>query len=263
MFHSFEHGRSQLILAMEDNAEEYTVVAAESPPTKESKSTEFNEGLLFFGVYKNHVLLLQSAALKFGAFEDYLNWLLQDAVDEIGKNNRLGLRDPLPKKLRSRDVPTLKSLILFPTLHAEVVGPSAPKGASAKEVHMRLRPTDWKPIYELIKNMGADVPKELRLDGDFKPERVQFNVELKWLGRKKNRDQTPLLDTVLNAFRDVDDPPIRATTVAGEVFDGNDLRLKKKVNLQVDGKIPVVGDVFERMAEYLAELQERGDISLD
>ncbi len=262
MFHSFEHGRSQLVLAMQDNAEEYPILAAESPATKESKVTEFNEGLLFFGVYKNHVLLLQSAALKLGAFEDYLNWLLQDAVDEIGKHNRLGLRDPLPKKLKSRDVSTLKSVILSPTLHVEPVGTAA-KGARTKELHMRLRPTDWKPIYELIKNMGADVPKELRLDSDFKPERVQVNIELKWLGRKKDRDQTPLLDTVLNAFRDVDDPPIRATTVDGEVFDGNDLRLKKKVNLQVDGKIPVAGDVFERMAEYLAELQERGDIPLD
>lgn len=260
MFHSFEHGRSQLILAMQENVEEYPVVATEAPPIKESKLTEFNEGLLFFGVYKNHVLILQSAALRFSSFEDYLNWLLQDAVDEIGKENRVGLHDPLPKKLRSRDIPILKSVILTPSFHAEPAGGAVER---AKRIHMRLRPADWKPIYDLIKNMGAEVPRELRLDGDFNPERIQVNIELKWLGRRKDRDQTPVLDTVLHAFRDVDNPPIRATTVDGQVFDGNELRLKKKVNLQVDGKIPVAGDVFERMSEYLAELQQRGDIPIN
>lgn len=266
MFHSWENGRSQLILAMKVDAEEYPVVAADPPPTKDAKHTEFNEGLLFFGVHKNHVLLLQSAALRIGAFEDYLNWLLQDAVDEIGKENRVELADPLPKKLRDRDVPTLKSIILSPSIHAEPVQTTGrrPEGKQrVKEMRMQLRPADWEPIRDLMRNMGADVPKELRLDGDFKPERLQVNIELKWLGRKKDRAETPMLDAVLRAFRDVDNPPIRATTVDGEILDGNDLRLKKTVNLKVDGKIPVAGDVFERMAEYLAELMKRGDIPLE
>src|SRR5450631_3691068 len=73
MFHTYEHGRSQLILGVADDVEEYDVLSSLAPEHKK-KPSEFNEGLLFFGVTDNHVAVLQSFALRFGPFEEYLNW---------------------------------------------------------------------------------------------------------------------------------------------------------------------------------------------
>ena len=125
---------------------------------------------------------------------------------------------------------------------------------------MRVDKADWGWLREAMRQMGGEVPEELQLDSDFNPDRLQVNIELRWLGRDKDRDETPVLDTIMRAFRDIDDPPIKAVTATGEEISGNELRLKKPVSLQVDGKIPVPGDVFEQMQKYLTELLERGDI---
>ena len=264
MFHSYEHGRSQLVIEMQEGAEEYSLEAAEPPKAKgKNGKTEFNEGLLFFGVHKNHVLLLQSSILRQSAFDDYLNWLLQDASDEIGTDNRITLRDMLPKKLRERNVPPLKSIIFMPPLHTEAVGGAGAHGASRAQVRdlsLRLGRQDWGWMRSMLEGMGANVPQELRLDGDFNPERVQVEIHLRWKGRDKDREETPLLDTILHAFRDVDDPPIKAVTANGAELHGNELRLKKKVQIAVDGKLPLASDVFAQMQAYMAELLASGEI---
>ena len=264
MFHSYERGRSQLVIELNDGAEEYTLEAAVPPKAKAKESkTEFNEGLLFFGIHKNHVILLQSSALRQTAFDEYLNWFLQDATDEIGKDNRIELRDMLPKKLRQRNVPPLKSIIFTPPLHAEPAEGGHARstaGAHVRDLSLRLDQRDWGWMRAMLEGMGAHVPRELRLDGDFKPERVQVEIHLRWKGRDSDREETPVLDTILRAFRDVDDPPIKAVTASGAELRGNELRLKKKVQIEVDGKIPLAGDVFAKMQAYMAELLESGEI---
>ena len=204
MFHSYEIGKSQLILAVKDDVEEYPITAATPPPTKDSKHTEFNEGLLFFGIHNNHVLLVQSAALRISVFEDYLNWLLREATSEIEENNRIELSDPIPRKiLQNRDIDPLKSIIFSPQLHSQTTPDTSHPTVSRKlmgELKRTLSKSEWHPLRDLLRTMGADVPNELRLDEGFKPERVQVNIELKWLGRKKDREKTPLLDDVLQGF---------------------------------------------------------------
>lgn len=264
MFHSYERGRSQRILDMLDSAEEYTLEAANPPKAKgKNGKTEFNEGLLLFGVHKNHVLILQSSALRQSAFDDYLNWLLQDETNEIGKDNRIELQDTLPKKLRERNVPPLKSIIFTPPLHAEPTGGGAAHGgtgARVRDLSLRLGQHDWSWMRSMLEGIGANVPSELRLDGDFKPERIQVEIHLRWKGRDKDRGETPVLDTILRAFRDVDDPPIKAITASGAELRGNELRLKKKVHIAVDGKILLASDVFAQMQAYMTELLASGEI---
>ena len=264
MFHSYEAGKSQMILDVADGAEEYSVVAAAPSSAKGLAHPEFNEGLLFFGIYQNHVLVVQSPALRVTAFEAYLNWFLQDATTELGTNNRLQLSDPTPQRItRDRKIDPLKSLTLTPQLHAELSGDLAhinPPREKVKDLRVVLNPTEWHPIRDLLRSMGGDVPDDLKLDGDFNPARVQVKIELKWLGRNKDRVETPLLDAVLYAFRDVDNPPIKGTTVSGETIEGDGFRLKRVEFFQVDGKNPLPGDVYEKMSKYLAELLERGDI---
>ncbi len=261
LFHSWEHGRSQLVIQVKEGVAEYAVVATNPPVVKGAKDTQFNEGLLFFGAYKNHVLALQSSALRVTALSDYLNWLLQDATTELPKNNRVELATALPRKL-TRDAPPLKSIVLMPPIHSEVVvdrGAASTQGGG-KDLKMRVDKAAWKWLREAMREMGGQVPNDLLLDRDFNPERLQVKIELRWLGRDKERDQTPVLDTIMRAFRDVDDPPIKAITANGEEITGNDLRLRKTVSVEVDGKIPVAGDVFEQMQKYLTELLQRGDI---
>lgn len=267
MFHSWERGRSQLVIQLQDEVEEYPIMATEPPKVKGAKGTEFNEGLLFFGIYKNHALILQSSALRISAFDEYLNWLLQDATAEMEAENRVELLDALPRKFKQRDMPPLKSIVITPPLQSGTVAPAAQKAdgiaVKGKSAFFGKSLTDLNWLRDVLEGLGAKIPKELLLDGDFNPERVHVDIRLSWRGRDKEREETPVLDTVMRAFRDIENPPIKAITATGTEIRGNELRLKKNVPIAVDGKIPLAGDVFEKMQAYMTELLDSGEIAAD
>ena len=265
MFHSWEHGRSQLVVNVDDKATEYQVIASDPPKAAGAKESEFNEGLLFFGVYHNHVLIVQSAALRVSAFNEYLNWLLKEGTDEVEKENRIELMDQIPVKIGGSPR-ALKSIILHPSVKSPpiVVPPrSDSKPSPTKEVRIKVGGSQWAWLRDVLRGMNASVPDDLAFDDDFNPERLQIEIELKWKGRDKDRFETPILDTVMRAFQDVDNPPIRAVTATGQRIEGHELRLKKFESFEVDGRIPVAGDVFDKMQKYLTELLSRGDILAD
>ncbi len=71
------------------------------------EASEFVEGTLFFGVWKNHVVLHQSSACRADQFQQHANWLLrkvlEEATDDQGKPvpmPTISLADPLPPDLR-------------------------------------------------------------------------------------------------------------------------------------------------------------------
>jgi hypothetical protein len=269
MFHSWEHGRSQLVISVTENVSEYQIVATEPPKKAGVKESEYNEGLLFFGVHNNHVLIVQSASLRVSALNDYLNWLLQDATSEMAKENRLELMDQTPKQIGGTSR-ALKSIILSPSVPAGIDEAAAEvplkahgKRPPTKEVKIKLGGSQWGWLRDVLRGMKATVPDDLEFGDEFNADRLQIEIELKWKGRDKDRVETPLLDTVMRAFQDVDHPPIRAVTATGDRIEGHELRLKKFESFEVDGRIPVAGDVFEKMQKYLTELLARGDITPD
>jgi hypothetical protein len=222
-----------------------------------------NEGLLFFGVHGNHVILLQSSALRRLALEEYLNWLLQDACGEMAKDNRLELVDRIPKKHRKNGKESpIQSIVLVPPFQTSPGRPSGTRDVDAvREMRVRVGAKTWSWIREAMSSMGAEMPSDLDLDADFNPERVHIEIQLSWRGRDKERAETPVLDQVLRAFRDVDDPPIVARTASGKEIKGDELRLKKlRVPIEHDGRNPLAASVFEQMQKYLTELLDSGDI---
>jgi hypothetical protein len=261
MFHTYEHGRSQLILGVADDVEEYDVLSSLAPEHKK-KPSEFNEGLLFFGVTDNHVAVLQSFALRFGPFEEYLNWFLRDTAKEMDAENYLKLTDPPTKKrLKDRTLKPLHSVTITPSLHSSVgVSLGTKPEKTMKKLGMSLLPSDWKPLKAILSLAGAELPDELRLDNDFDPKHLQVSIELKWLNGDKGRAQTPVLDTIMHAFQDVENPPIRAVMVDGQEIKGEELRLRRPASIKVDGKIPVARSVYEEMVKFLVDLKKAGDI---
>ena len=74
----FEPGKTQATITMEDNAQAYKIdpiTTASLKKRKGDKGTEkeFVESILYFGIYKNHVLIVQSAALRTKEFEQHVN----------------------------------------------------------------------------------------------------------------------------------------------------------------------------------------------
>lgn len=61
----------------DDDAEELEVTQLAPPASQPGKRNEFLGSVLYSGIYNNHVVLVQSAALKGKQLADHLNWLME------------------------------------------------------------------------------------------------------------------------------------------------------------------------------------------
>ena len=266
MFHTYESGRSQLIIGISDDLEEYSLNSSEAPelPENLSKSkikAEFNEGLLYFGVTDNHVAILQSFALRVRSFEEYLNWLLREKSAQLGKDNFLQLIDPPSKKrLKDRTLKPLQSVVISPSFETNSSNLlDSSTDPTNKRFSVQLR--NWSLLRGLLSITGAELPEDLKLGSDYDSKHLQVNIELKWLNGKKDRAETPVLDTIMHAFQDIQNPPIRAIMVGGHEIKGEELRLRKPATIQANGKILVEDSVYREMLNFLVNLKKVGDIA--
>ena len=78
--------RNQALLTVSPDASELDVRQV-APPEIGGQRTEFLQSILYFGVRDNHVVVLQSAALRARALEAYLNWLLNSDPNLLGEDN--------------------------------------------------------------------------------------------------------------------------------------------------------------------------------
>lgn len=68
----YSRGRNQPLVTEDDAATEMPVEQIAPPPSSAGARRDFIESLLFFGIKDNHVILLQSSALRARQLETHL-----------------------------------------------------------------------------------------------------------------------------------------------------------------------------------------------
>ncbi|WP_211471679.1 hypothetical protein [Collimonas humicola] len=93
--------QSRHIIAIDDTADELDIEQIAPPMGNDGKKRQFLESLLYYGIQGNHVILLQSMAMKARDFEHYLNWLLHNA-GVLAPENGVFLNNFLPTATQER-----------------------------------------------------------------------------------------------------------------------------------------------------------------
>lgn len=248
---SYERGTHQLTVAEDDEAEVLTVEQVAPPKTDEDKRREFLEGTCYFGLFKNHVVLVSSRSLGAKAAEQHFNWLL-DHAGVLGDNNRVGLSDQVTQATRERiEAAHVKEVEIGAPL-IEVEEQVSVPDAQGRESQSTVFSGMGLDILRQI--LGADFLARMKLS-----DAVDGNIEVSLRVRYKRATNTKaqkVLDNIALAVRNLDEDEVKLTLDGGGVLRGHDLKLSHPLHVEGRDGVPNPDALFDKMHDWLLGLFE-------
>lgn len=266
-FHKLTKGRAQQVIEMAATKTEWpvTLVNATAPG---KPPREFVEGTLYFGIWKDHVIMHQSSGCRANQLQGYLSWLLSrpapgsppDAATEV---RLVSLADPMPPELRKKSGLPVKKITFGSSLQTASAGPprsnqAAGENQSATRTKFHFAPSGgvWDAVKSILRDINADVPEDLLLDNPLDKEDIRVALELSCSKKKSKSTAGEVLGALGHSLSHTD-----ACNFTVELADGTRIKSKQmKVESHfgvecVEGQ-PVLESLFSSMVDYLRQLVE-------
>jgi hypothetical protein len=230
-----------------------TVDVSKIPP---GKDREFLEGTVYFGVFLDHVIVMQSSALRFGDLERHLNWFLARHAKVIDEGDGLALMDAIPVGGREM-YGDAKGITLSAPVQFDATEPSESK---SKTVRLQPKGPGWNALKAMLGEV-FDLPNYLNADDIFTSRSLQVQLQLKWK-RAPDDDTSDLLASIAHHLRNVtDEMDYSIETKTGRVTR-DEFKLHKTLTVEwIDGR-PRFDILFPGMIEYLVTLAKTGKVTV-
>lgn len=255
----YSPGTHHLVIETAVDEEKDELDVSQLPPPE---GMQFTETPLYFAVRDDHVVIVQSKALRVQEFEAHLNWLLEFA-GAMPSTQRVELTDAIPeqtrKKLQSAPVKSL-------TIGAPLISEPAPgKGLAAKSA---------AAINTVAKGIGLDVLRGLLSDKDFSALKVeelteapdiQVSLQIKVIGHRKENDSSDkIMKKIMRELRHVEDPSFFKAEVKGMGrMDGTALRVQSFKSIAGYDGVLDTSDAYETMRAWLESIIDTGTVRTD
>jgi hypothetical protein len=245
---SYERGTHQLTVADDDDAEMLSVEQVAPPKNDENKRQEFLEGVCYFGVFKNHVVLVPSRALGAKPLENHLNWILLHA-GLLDKNNRVGLSDQIATATRER---ISKSHVKEVEIGAPLLDTQELK-IETGDKGQQLTAFEYGGfgIDILRQLLGADKVNSMRL-ADAVDGNIEVSLKIRYR-RSTTVKAHKFLDNIALAVRNLDEDEVRLKLAGGGTVQGSELKLSAPISIQARDGIPNPDDIFSKMRDWLLQ----------
>lgn len=89
IFASFEHGTSAVSILDTPESAMLRLEQLQAPASDDGTRREWVDGLMYFYVNGDFVILIQSASVRSRRFEDHLSWLLREDGKTVGPSGHL------------------------------------------------------------------------------------------------------------------------------------------------------------------------------
>lgn len=260
--HRFTSGAAQVIISIDDEAKEWAIEQMVPPPTDKAKHREFVEGLLFFGIWKNHVILLQSMACRANQLEDYLNWLFNpptDAAPRSEPREPIMLNDLVPEKIRREPFTHVERITLSTGLESKVVEQPKTIKTSTEVKAIKFKPTSevWNGLKAIFKDLGSEIMDEIPLDLALEKDDVHVRLEL-YCSKKSMDTAGSVLNHLATSLRNVEESAYKIKFSDGRELKGEELKVSKSWQMECVNNVPVMTQLHKSMFEYLKELVDTG-----
>jgi hypothetical protein len=248
VFAGYERGTHQLTVSDDDDAEMLNVEQVAPPKTQANKRREFLEGVCYFGVFRNHVILAPSRALSAKPTEQHLNWLLAKA-GVMGTNNRIALSEEIADatKERIRDSHVKEVEIGAPLFSA----PAADQGEVKPGTKLAAFQYEGLGIDILRQVIGAEKMDKMKL-----ADAIDGNIEVSLTVRYKRATTEKghrVLDNIALAVRNLDEDDVRLKLADGSTVVGDEIKLRTVVSVEARDGVPNPDQLFEKMHTWLME----------
>lgn len=204
-------------------------IAVLAPQRDSQRHLEFVEGLVYIAVLDNYVALMTQQSITQGMIEEFLTWFINGHTD---LNVVITLNDPQRPDLRNYDMSKAKSLVFRNDVN---VSPAQRGGG----VSYRASGTGWSVIETVMRALGREPPDfgGLRGEHDLDQLSVEVSISAKRIRTDSNSRQDAM-ETIANALRDVENPPVTFLFKDGTRITLSEYRVSKRVELRSVNKIP-------------------------
>lgn len=285
----FENGKGQALLTIDDDSEYFSIDSLEaskvagdtssSPNDNESKEPgaessqdeyaegrlqkrkEFVESMLYFGVKDNHLVVIQSLALKARDLETHLKWLFDYFTDKFTSKSALILQDkPAPEIVKKLEKSPAKSICVgapIETGEGQLVDSQEHAQSPADQVVNESA----NKLKFLPKGIGADIVRAL-IDQDWFDKQdlkeslddanLKVSLEITYV-RKTTKSGHQILDNMASALRHQHEDDVKVFLDGGGVISGKDLKLTGKISVRTFNGMIDEHDLFDKMKSWLKD----------
>ncbi|ERT14081.1 hypothetical protein [Photorhabdus temperata] len=279
----FEQGKSQALMTISDDASFYDINSITSQQIKletddnisdEEKSKikrEFIDSILYFGIFKNHFMVVQSSSLRVKDVETHLNWLIHNFGDTLNKDNYLILQDKPTEE-------TIKKITESPVKKINLGSVPIKSETPDNKIHITYKSeVDKKNHIQKVKKLkfmptgkGGDIIKaafgenwfnDLQLEDSLDEANLQVNLEITYF-RKTTKSGQRVLDTLATSLRNFDDDDIKIELQGGGIIMGKEMRLSGKLSIQYNNGLIDENHLYLQMHKWLISKIEAGEIEV-
>lgn len=279
----FEQGKSQALMTISDDVSFYDINAITSEQIKleadenisnadkEKIKREFIDSILYFGVLKNHIIVVQSSSLRAKDLEIHLNWLIHSFGSSFSEDSILILKDkPTEETIQKLEKNPVSKINLGSvpikskndSNSVEIINtPNIPGHESIQKVRkMKFMPTG-KGGNILKAAFGEKWFDDLKLEDSLDESNLQVNLEITYF-RKTNKDGQLLMDTLATSLRNMDEDDIEISLKGGGTIKGGDLKLSGSINVQYNNGLIDENHLYLQMHKWLHSKIGSGEVAV-
>ncbi|HIH4316756.1 TPA: hypothetical protein ACYSBI_000672 [Morganella morganii] len=273
----FEQGKSQTLMTINDDSEFYDIDAItseqiqllsdETLTNEDAKKVkrEFIDSILHFGIYQNHVMIVQSKALTSKDIENHLNWLIHRFSDYLNEDNFLILQDkPSEKTIEIMESTPVKKIKLgsVPIKAEDSNGNISIENKNIERLE-KVKKIKYMPAGrggDIIKAMlGSDIFNDLKLEDSLDDANLQVNLEITYF-RKTSKSGQNILDSLASSMRHIDEDDIEINLDGGGTIKGGELRLRGNLSVQYYNGLIDENHLYLQMHKWLLSKVDAGEI---
>lgn len=249
---AYEPGSKAASLINDPAAEQLRLDHFAAPPEETGKAREWVEGLLYFLIRENYVVLVQSSIVRHEQFEHHLQWLLTADNDKPALVTLIDqAHKDVAKLIKDSHV---KSVVIGGSLLSPSDTTTFSDGKQFEMKEVKLQGTLLAAVKSALVADGHGFNWHDGLEGN-----LEAKLELTY-HRKTTEQAQKLLDKVATAFRNAEGVDAEVILNNGDRITHDKLRLLTRRNIQTNDGVPVMGDIFQQMYVWLNSLSSQNQI---
>lgn len=259
---TFERGRFQTIIDDDANAKTLKLSALAPPKTGKTQH-QYIPGVLYFVMHKNHVVVMQTAAMRASALEQHLLWLLRSKTQTISTQQGFGLSDEPQKATRER--------IRKSHVKNVMIGRPLMESVSLQDDNAKTEVRKFKPegaVLSFLREMlDQNQFEKLGLEDSLFDGNLEVWIQIRHPKRirSKSADSVKLLDDISIALRDLEEDEARLELNDGSVVTGKELKVSGDVEVLTSTSKGMLeeDDTYDQMIAWLETQLRNGVIQPD
>lgn len=252
---------------LDDPAARTVSIAKYAAPAEGNLTREWLESSLYFTAFKNHIVVMQSAALRCSHLESYLRWLFASIPATEGCGS-LELNDK-PAKATAERIRT--AAVRRIEIGGELTRHTEPPAAAAQRLpattneRVIVRGVAERTHHSEVMDALSTLIGFKKFTGlnvkELDESQVNYKLSLTIDRRRAEEDQSQnVLNRLGNALRHAEGVDASIELMDGSIVSGEELRLTGKENMTLYDGLPSTTEVFDLMIHWLQEKATAGDI---